>query len=154
VYVSHEDAVCELNVPVFTVNTNVAALSHPTELVKCAVCVPAALNVKPFHEYGNSVEQIDKLVLDDVVAFTVNTKLAALSHPTEFVKCAVCVPAALNVKPFHEYGNADGQIDKFVVDVDVCFTLNTNVAALSHPTAFVKCAVCVPAALNVKPFHE
>ena len=72
-----------------------------------------------------------------LVAFTVNTKVAALSHPTALVKCAVCVPAALKVNPFHEYGNAEGQTLKLVLDVDVAFTVNTNVAALSQPTAFV-----------------
>ena len=77
------------------------------------------------------------LVVDVLVAFTVNTKVAALSQPTALVKCAVCVPAALKVKPFHEYGNAEEQMLKLVVDIDVAFTVNTNVAALSHPTAFV-----------------
>ena len=72
-----------------------------------------------------------------LVAFTVNTKVAALSHPRALIKCAVCVPAALKVKLFHVYGNAEGQILKFVVDVDVAFTVNTKLAALSHPTALV-----------------
>ena len=53
------------------------------------------------------------------------------------VKYAVCVPATLKVIPFHEYGNAEGQILKLVVDVDVAFTVNIKVAALSHPTVFV-----------------
>ena len=78
------------------------------------------------------------MVVDVLVALTVNTKVAALSHPTALVKCAVCVPAALKVKPFHEYGKAEGQMLKLVLDVDVAFTVNTNVAALSHPTALVK----------------
>ena len=76
-------------------------------------------------------------VVEVLVAFTVNTNVAALSQPTALVKCAVCVPAALKVKPFHEYGKAEGQILKLVVDVEVVFTVNTNVAALSQPTAFV-----------------
>ena len=121
----------------FTVNTNVAALSHPTALVKCAVCVPAALKVNPFHEYGNAEGQMLKLVLDVDVAFTVNTKVAALSHPNALVKCEVCVPAVLKVNPIHVYGNAEGQILKLVLDIEVAFTVNTKLAALSHPTAFV-----------------
>ena len=72
-----------------------------------------------------------------LVALTVNTKLAALSHPTALVKCAVCVPAALKVKPFQIYGKADGQILKLVFDVDVALTINTKLAALSQPTEFV-----------------
>ena len=76
-------------------------------------------------------------VIEVLVAFTVNTNVAALSHPTALVKCAVCVPAVLKVKPFHEYGNAEGQMLKLVLDVDVAFTLNTRTAALSQPTAFV-----------------
>ena len=72
-----------------------------------------------------------------LVAFTVNTKVAALSHPTALVKCAVCVPAALKVKLFHIYGKAEGQILKLVLDVDVAFTVNIKVAAQSQPTAFV-----------------
>ena len=72
-----------------------------------------------------------------LVAFTVNTNVAALSHPTALVKCAVCVPAALKVKPFHVYGKAEGQILKLVVDVEVALIDITKLAALSHPTAFV-----------------
>ena len=121
----------------FTVNTNVAALSQPKALVKCAVCVPAALKVNPFHVYGKAEGQILKLVLDVDVAFTVSTNVAALSHPTALVNCTVCVPAALKVNPFHEYGNAEGQILMLVLDVEVAFTVNIKTAALSHPTAFV-----------------
>ena len=82
-------------------------------------------------------EQILALVVEVLVAFTVNTNVAVLSHPTALVKCAVCVPAALKVNPFHVYGNAEGQILKLVLDVDVAFTVNTKFAALSQPTAFV-----------------
>jgi len=82
-------------------------------------------------------EQMLAFVVEVLVAFTDNTNVAALSHPTALVKCAVCVPAALKVKPFHVYGNADGQILKLVVDVDVALTVNTKLAALSHPTALV-----------------
>ena len=72
-----------------------------------------------------------------LVAFTVNTKVAALSQPKALVKCAVCVPAALKVNPFHEYGNTEGQMLKLVLDVDVALTVNTRTAALSQPTAFI-----------------
>ena len=41
----------------------------------------------------------------------------------------------------------------FVVDVDVALIVKFNVAALSQPTLFVKCAVCVPPVVNVKPFQ-
>ena len=77
-------------------------------------------------------------MVEVLVALTVNTNVAALSHPTELVKCAVCVPAALKVNPFQEYGNAEGQILKLVEDVDVDFTVNTKLAALSQPTEFVE----------------
>ena len=76
-------------------------------------------------------------VVKVLIAFTVNTNVAALSQPTALVKCAVCVPAALKVKPFHEYGKAEGQMLMLVLDVDVAFTVNTRIAALSQPTAFV-----------------
>ena len=76
-------------------------------------------------------------MVEVLVAFTVNTNVAALSQPTELVKCAVCVPAALKVNPFHVYGNAEGQILKLVLDVKIAFTVNTKLAALSQPTAFV-----------------
>jgi len=42
------------------------------------------------------------LVVLVLVALIVTVNVAALSHPTEFIKCAVCEPAALNVNPFHE----------------------------------------------------
>jgi hypothetical protein len=40
-----------------------------------------------------------------------------------------------------------------VVLVDVGLMLSINVAALSQPTEFNKCAVCDPAATNVNPFQ-
>ena len=67
--------------------------------------------------------------------------MAALSQPTLLVRCAVCVPAAVKVKPFQLYGNALGQMLSVVVEVLVGNTVNTKVAALSHPTLFVKWAV-------------
>ena len=70
-------------------------------------------------------------MLDDEVAFTESIKVAALSQPTAFVKCAVCVPAALNVNPFQLYGNAVGQIDKLVLDDDVAFTVITALPVIS-----------------------
>ena len=51
----------------FTVKFNVAALSHPTALVKCAVWLPAALKVKPFQEYGNKLEQMLVELVDELV---------------------------------------------------------------------------------------
>ena len=77
------------------------------------------------------------LDVEALVAFTVRTKVAELSHPAALVKYAVCVPATLKVVPFQEYGNAEGQILKLVVEVEVAFIVNTKLAALSHPTVFV-----------------
>ena len=93
------------------------------------------------------------VVVDVVGDLTINVKVAALSHPTALVKCAVCEPAALNVKPFHVYGNCGGQTLIVDDDVLVAFTVKFKVAALSQPTALVKCAVCEPAAVNAKPFQ-
>jgi hypothetical protein len=121
-----------------TVNTRVAALSQPTLFVKWAVCVPAPVKVRPFQLYGNALGQMLVLLEDVLVGSNVNTKVAALSHPTLLVRCAICVPAPVKVRPFQVYGNAVGQILILVVDVIIDFTDNTKVAALSQPTLFVK----------------
>ena len=141
---------------VFTVTVNVALLSQPAALVKpVLVCVPAALNVKPFQLYGNALGQIAILLLELVTAFTVTVNVALLSQPAALVKpVLVCVPAALKVKPFQLYGNALGQIAMLLLELVTAFTVTVNVALLSQPPAFVKpVLVCVPAALNVKPFQ-
>ena len=122
----------------FTDNIKVAALSQPTLFVRCAVCVPAPVKVKPFQLNGSALGQILILVVETLVAFTVNTKVAALSQPTLFVRCAVCVPAPVKVKPFQLYGSEVGQILKFVVEVLVGLTVNTKLAALSQPTLLVR----------------
>ena len=111
------------------------------------------MKVKPFQLYGSEVGQILKFVVEVVVGNTVNVKVAALSHPTLFVRCAICVPDPVNVKPFHLYGNALGQMLRVVVEVLVGNTVSTKVAALSQPTLLVRCAVCVPAAVKVRPFQ-
>ena len=94
------------------------------------------------------------MVEEVLVGNTVNTKVAELSQPTLFVRCAVCAPAAVKVKPFQTKGNALGQILESVLDELVGNTVKTKVAALSQPTLFVRCAVCVPAEMNVNPFQE
>ena len=105
------------------------------------------------HVYGNSFGQIARFVVLILVAFIVTVKVAALSHPTLFVRCAVCDPAPLKVNPFHEYGNCDGHNDVDVVDVDVGLIITFIITELSQPTEFNKCATCVPAALKVIPFQ-
>ena len=136
------------------VRFKVATLSHPALFVKCAVCEPAPVNVNPFHEYGNALGQMLRLFVDVLVGLIVRFKVAALSHPALFVKCAVCEPVLVNVNPFHEYGNALGQMLRLLVDVLVGLMVRFKVAALSHPTLFARCAVCDPAPVNVNPFHE
>ena len=78
------------------------------------------------------------MVVDVIIDFTDNIIVAALSQPTLFVRCAVCVPAPVKVKPFQLNGSALGQILILVVETLVAFTVNTKVAALSQPTLFVK----------------
>src|ERR1019366_6659770 len=115
-----------------TVRFSVAALSHPTLLVRWAVWLPAAVNVSPFHVYGNKLEQMLIEVVEVLVGLTVSVSVAALSHPTLLVRCAVWLPAAVNVSPFHVYGNKLEQMLRLVVEVLVGLTVNVNVAALSH----------------------
>ena len=62
--------------------------------------------------------------------------VTALSQPTEFVKWATCVPAALNVNPFQVIGNAAAQIEESFVDVDVGLIVTFKIAVESHPTLF------------------
>lgn len=50
-----------------TVRFKVAALSQPDGKVICAVCEPAAVNVNPFHTYGKSLVQTERLVVDVTV---------------------------------------------------------------------------------------
>jgi hypothetical protein len=102
----------------FTVKFNVAELSHPTALVNPVfVCMPVAVNVSPFHTYGKSLGQMLTLVVEELVDFTVKFNVAELSHPTALVNPVfVCVPAAVNVSPFHTYGNALGQIVRLEVE--------------------------------------
>jgi len=135
------------------VTVNDAALSHPTEFVRCAVCEPAALNVNPFHEYGICDGHKAIVVVDVDVGLIITFIVTALSQPTEFIKCATCVPAVLNVNPFHTIGNAATQIELSFVEVDVGLIITFIVTALSQPTEFVRCATCVPAALKVIPFQ-
>ena len=118
------------------VTVNVAALSHPTEFVKCAVCEPAPLKVKPFHEYGNCDGHNDVNVVDVDVGLIITFIVTALSQPTEFNKCATCVPAALKVNPFQVIGNAAAHINVSFVDVDVGLIVTFNIVVESHPTLF------------------
>ena len=74
-----------------------------------------------------------------LVALIVTVKVAALSQPTEFVKCAVCEPAPLKVKPFHEYGNCDGHNVRVFVLVVGNFTTTVIVVSFTQvPDACVK----------------
>ena len=131
----------------------VTALSQPTEFVRCATCVPAVLKVNPFHVIGNAAAHIEESFDDVDVGLIITFIVTALSQPTEFNKCATCVPAALKVNPFHVIGNAAAHIELSFVDVDVGLIITFIVTALSQPTEFNKCATCVPAVLNVNPFH-
>jgi len=118
------------------VTVNVAALSHPTEFIKCAVCEPAALNVNPFHEYGNCDGHNAIVVVDVDVGLITKFIVTALSQPTEFVRWATCVPGALKVMPFHTIGNAVKQIELSFDDVDVGLIVTFNIVVESHPTVF------------------
>jgi hypothetical protein len=111
------------------------------------------LNVNPFHVIGNAAAQIEESFDDVDVCLIITFIVTALSQPTEFNKCAICVPAALKDNPFHVIGKAAAQIDVSFVDVDVGLTITFIVTALSHPIEFVRCATCVPAALKVNPFQ-
>jgi hypothetical protein len=62
--------------------------------------------------------------------------VTALSQPTEFNKCATCVPAVLNVIPFQVIGNAAKQIEESFVDIDVGLIVTFNIVVESHPTLF------------------
>ena len=131
----------------------VIALSQPTEFVKWATCVPAALNVNPFQVIGNDTAQIEESFVDVDVGLIITFIVTALSQPTEFNKCATCVPAALKVNPFQVIGNDAAQIELSFVEVDVGLIITFIVIALSQPTEFNKCATCVPAVLKVIPFQ-
>ena len=63
------------------VNINVAAESHPSLLIRLAVCEPAPLNINPFQVYGKSDGQILILVVLVDMFLTVSINVAAESHP-------------------------------------------------------------------------
>jgi hypothetical protein len=68
-----------------------------------------------------------RLVVDVLAAFTVRFNVAALSQTAALVKCAVCEPAALNVKPFQLYGKALGQMLRLLVeDVAIAGVIGAN----------------------------
>ena len=100
--------------------------------------MPAPVKVRPFHVNGSALGHILRLVVEVLVGNTVNTRVAALSHPTLFVKWAVCVPAPVKVRPFHVYGSALGQILILLEEILIGNTVNTKVAALSQPTLLVR----------------
>jgi uncharacterized membrane protein len=125
-----------------TVKFNVATESQPTELTNVAVYVPAVLYGVPLNIYGNADGQIATFVVLVVTDLTVNIKVGIESQPVDPVNVGpVYVPAALYGVPFHVYGNDDGQIETFVVLVEVAFITKFNVAIESHPAAFTKVAV-------------
>src|SRR6478672_13233416 len=93
--------VLELVLEVCTIKFKVAALSHPTLLVRCFTWLPAALNVSPFQVYGRPEGQIVIVETELLAAFNVRFKVAALSQPPAVMIWAVCVPAPVNVNPFH-----------------------------------------------------
>lgn len=55
--------------------------------------------------------------------------------------------------PFDEYGNAERQTLTLVIELDGCLIVKFNVAALSHPTALVKCFTYTPLEVYVVPFQ-
>ena len=114
----------------------VTALSQPTVFNKCATCVPAALKVNPFQVIGNDAAHIEESFDDVDVGLIITFIVTALSQPTEFVKWATCVPAALKVIPFQVIGKAATQIDESFVDVDVGLIVTFNIVVESHPTLF------------------
>ena len=136
-----------------TLKFKVATESQPAALVKVVVWLPAALNVKPFHAYGNWSSHIVILVVLVTVGVTVKFIVATESQPAAVVKVAVWLPEELNVKPFHVYGNWSSHIVRLVLLVTTGLTVKFKVATESQPAALLKVAVWLPAALNVKPFQ-
>ena len=89
--------------------------------------------MSPFQVYGKLPGHTLVLADETDIAFTVSIRVAALSHPTLFVKCATCVPAPAKVNPFHITGNAEGQTAIVVVELLACFTATETKAKSLHP---------------------
>ena len=94
------------------------------------------MKVNPFQVIGKAAAQIELSFVDVDVGLIITFIVTALSQPTEFVKCATCVPAALKVNPFQVIGNDTAQIELSFVDVDVGLIVTFNIAVESHPTLF------------------
>ena len=77
-----------------------------------------------------------KFSIEVDVGLMITFIVTALSQPTEFVRCATCVPAALKVIPFQVIGKAAAQIELSFIDVDVGLIVTFNIAVESHPTLF------------------
>ena len=75
----------------FSITFKVAKESQPvTKLVKVAVWLPAAENVRPFHTKGNSVSQTVVSVLLVSVGFSVTFNVTIESQPvTKLLKVVV-----------------------------------------------------------------
>jgi hypothetical protein len=87
------------------------------------------------------------------VGLTVRFNVANESQPVAETSVATCEPAATKVKPFQVNGNDTGQMEIFVMEDTVGFTVKFNVANESQPVAETNVAVCEPAVLKIKPFQ-
>ena len=92
----------------------------------------------PFHVYGNWFAHIVSDVVLEVGWLIINFTVAAESQPNAFVKCTVCRPADVKERPFHTKGRLFEHVVAIVVLEVGWPTVNTNVAAESHPAALVK----------------
>ena len=127
----------------FSITFKAAKESQPvTKLVKVAVWLPAAENVRPFHTKGSSVSHTVVSVLLVSVGFIVTFNVAKESQPVELTNVAVCDSVPLNVRLFQVKGTSVSHTVVSVLLNKVLFTERFNVAKESQPvTKLVKVAV-------------
>ena len=86
------------------------------------------------------------------IGLIVNIKVAAESHPTLLVKCAVWEPPALKVNPFHVYGKSVGQTLILVVLTETALTDKINKIAMITKDNFKPKRII--GISNPAPFYE
>src|SRR5258705_287067 len=119
----------------FTVSVNVLAVSQPpVVLATVSVSEPAALNLWPYHIYGNWLLHIAFVCVDVSSVFSFSINVLAVSHPPVVLAIvSFIVPAALNTCPYHIYGSWLVHTAFVWVDVSSVFTVSVSVLAVSHP---------------------
>jgi ribosome recycling factor len=141
---------------VFTVSVSVLDVSQPpVVLATVSVSDPAALNICPYHIYGNWLVHTAFVSVEVSNALTVSVNVLDVSHPpVVLATVSVSDPAALNICPYHVYGSWLVHTAFVSVEVSSALTVSVSVLDVSHPpVVLATVSVSDPAAVNTCPYH-